>query len=268
MTVLIILLAVCALYLFLIAPAKYDGDASFFSSVFYAHRGLHDGNEQVMENSLKAFQKAIDHGYGMELDVQCTKDGQLVVFHDGNLKRMCGVDKPLHTLTYDELCDHPLPDGSIIPLFSQVLALVDGKQPLIVEVKHDGDVIKNTKTALDLLASYQGAYCMESFHPASMGYVKKHAPHVLRGQLAWGGQKESSQKWGAYIGMKYLLGNVQSRPHFVAYSVPEDQSISIFLMKHLFRPYLAGWTINTQQIMNEAKKHYGALIFESFHPKK
>ena len=136
--VLIVLLLLCALYLFLIAPASKRPDDRALRGWLYAHRGLHDGNRDVPENSLEAFRRAAEAGYGVELDVQLTRDGMLVVHHDASLKRVCGVDKAIGSLSYDELCKIPLPDGSRVPLFSEVLALVDGRVPMIVEVKHYG----------------------------------------------------------------------------------------------------------------------------------
>ena len=104
MAIVLILLILLALYLFLIAPSGQKPDDSHLRGWLYAHRGLHDGNVNVLENSMEAFRLAVEKGYGMELDVQLTKDGKLVVHHDGSLKRVCGVDKRILDLTWDELC--------------------------------------------------------------------------------------------------------------------------------------------------------------------
>ena len=98
-----ILAVLFLVYLWLIAPAAKKPDDSALKGWLYAHRGLHDGNHQVAENSLEAFRRAVEAGYGMELDVQLTADDQLVVFHDKSLKRVCGVDKDLYTQTYAQL---------------------------------------------------------------------------------------------------------------------------------------------------------------------
>lgn len=256
-----------ALYLFLIYPCKKRPDDSALLSWFYAHRGLHDGNKQVIENSMEAFRLAVEKGYGMELDVQCTKDGRLIVHHDGNLKRICGVEKKICEVTYGELCEIPLPDGSRIPLLTEVLDMVDGKTPLIVEVKREGGAAKNAAATWEILKNYQGAYCVESFDPLAMLYFRKHAPHILRGQLADGAKWDKSSSLAAHLLLKYLLVNVISRPHFVAYSVPEDRNLSMYVMKHLFRPRLACWTVRSQQVLDDAKA-YHYPIFELFTPKK
>lgn len=255
------------LYLWMIAPADQHPDTTDLTGWRYAHRGLHDGNCEVPENSLHAFQLAVENGYGMELDVQLTADGQLVVFHDKTLKRVCGIDLALHTLTYEQLKLYPLPDGTIIPLFSQVLDLVDGKAPIIVEVKYHGDVTANARAAHKALENYRGAYCVESFHPLAMYYFRKNAPETLRGQLASGGRySKGESSLAVHLAMKYLLVNVLSRPHFVAYSVPEDKNPAMWLMKNLFKPLLAAWTIRDQYTLDQCKGVYDYPIFELFTP--
>lgn len=264
---LIVLLCICALYLWMIAPARKHPDDAGLRGWLYAHRGLHDGNHQVAENSLEAFRRAVEAGYGMELDVQLTRDEQLVVFHDANLKRVCGVDVPLYTLSYEELQAHPLPDGSRIPLFSQVLELVNGRTPMIVEVKYHHQVERIAAATLKALRAYKGAYCIESFHPLAVRYFKKHAPDIIRGELAYGGTwNRGDTNALEHFGMKHLLPLCLTRPHFVAYSVPTDHTLGMWLMKHLFHPLLAAWTIRDQATLDKVKGVYDYPIFELFTP--
>lgn len=261
------LLALGALYLFLIAPSSSKPDAAHLVGWKYAHRGLHDGNKKVAENSLLGFKRALEAGYGMELDVQLTRDDQLVVFHDKDLKRVCGVNVEIATQTYDQLKEYILPGGQQIPLFSEVLKLVDGKVPLIVEIKYHDRLRETCTAALSLLRQYKGPYCVESFHPLAVRYFRKHAPQIVRGQLASGGERGSETTVLVYFAMKHLLMNCLGRPHFVAYSVPTDRSPSVFLMKKLFHPYLAAWTIRDQETLQYARKEgYTLPIFELFHP--
>lgn len=262
-----IALLACGVYLLLIAPCDHHPDVSGLEGWLYAHRGLHDGNKAVPENSLAAFRLAVENGYGMELDVQLTADHQLVVFHDKTLKRVCGADVVLHELTYEELKAYPLPDGSVIPLFSEVLALVNGQTPMIVEVKYHGNVTEIAKAAHMALEQYQGAYCVESFHPLAMRYFQKNAPDVVRGQLAYGGPwKKEDNSLPLHFAMKHLLVNCLSRPHFVAYSVPTDHTLSMWLMKRFFRPLLAAWTIREQVVLDDCREDYDFPIFELFTP--
>ena len=268
MTIAIILLILLAVYVFMILPGFRRPCDSHLRGWLYAHRGLHDGNVNVPENSMEAFRLAVERGYGMELDVQLTRDGQLIVHHDGSLKRVCGVDKLIKDTDYADL--PLLPDGSAIPLLSEVLSLVDGRTPIIVEVKHNGGAARNAAAAWQILKGYQGPYCVESFDPTAMYYFRKHAPHIVRGQLASGGKwNKADLNFASYLALKHLLVNVLSRPHFVSYSVPEDRSLSPWLMKRVFRPYLACWTVRSQEVLDYAKKEgYMYPIFELFTPRK
>jgi len=268
MAIAIILLILLALYLFLIAPSGERPDDSHLRGWLYAHRGLHDGNVKVTENSMEAFRLAVEKGYGMELDVQLTKDGKLVVHHDGSLKRVCGVDQLIREVNFADL--PLLPDGSRIPLFTEVLNMVDGRAPIIVEVKHYGGAARVAKAAHEALKGYQGVYCVESFDPTAMYYFRKNAPHIVRGQLASGGKRDKvALNAASYIALKYLLVNVLSRPHFVAYSVPADRVVSMWLMKRVFKPLLACWTVRDQKTLNYANKEgYLYPIFELFTPQK
>ena len=264
----IVILLLILLYLFLIAPSREKPDDSQLRGWLYAHRGLHDGNEKVPENSMEAFRLAVEQGYGMELDVQLTKDGRLVVHHDGSLKRVCGVDKLIREVDFADL--PLLPDGSRIPLFTEVLSMVDGRAPIIVEVKHYGGAAKVAKAAHEILKGYNGAYCVESFDPTAVHYFRKKAPHIVRGQLASGGKwDKAALNLPSYLALKYLLVNALSRPHFVAYSVPADRVVSMWLMKRVFKPLLACWTVRDQQVLDDARKEgYLYPIFELFTPDK
>ena len=268
MTVIVIVLIFLGLFLFMIAPSGAKVDDSALRGWLYAHRGLHDGNVNVPENSMEAFRLAVEKGYGMELDVQLTRDGKLVVHHDGSLLRVCGVDQKILDTDYARL--PLLPDGSRIPLLSEVLSMVNGRAPIIVEVKYYGGAAKVAKAAHEVLKDYRGAYCVESFDPSAMAYFRKNAPGIVRGQLASGGKRDKAAvNLVSYIALKYLLVNVLSRPHFVAYSVPEDHTVSMWMMKRVFRPLLACWTVREQQTLDYARKEgYLYPIFELFEPGK
>lgn len=261
-----VLIFLAALYLFLIAPGRRGKDVSALRGFLYAHRGLHDNQNSAPENSLTAFKNAVESGFGMELDVQLTKDGQLVVFHDKTLKRMCGADECISEHTYAELQKYTLlGSAERIPLFSQVLELVNGRVPMIVEIKHYGSVNRIAKETNALLSRYKGPYCVESFHPLAMRWFKKNAPQVIRGQLASGVITRESPSYQQAV-LKYLLVNALSRPDFISYDIREDKNASIFLLNRLFRPLWVAWTVRSGDEQEKAKQKYDLQIFEGYMP--
>ena len=139
MVFLIILIVLILLYVFLLIPRLPRRDMSALTKVDYAHRGL--WNAQRPENSLSAFRLAVDAGYGIELDVHRTKDGVLVVHHDDNLKRVCGVDRRIAQSTLAEVrACHLSGTDEVVPTFDEVLEAVGGRVPLIVELKVEQNV--------------------------------------------------------------------------------------------------------------------------------
>ena len=202
--------------LYAIAPNKRR-DYSDFAGLMYAHRGLH-GNG-VPENSMRAFELAVEGGYGVELDVQFTKDHKIVVFHDGNLKRMCGVDKRVRDCTYEELKSYRLAGtDQTIPLFEDVLKTLK-KTTLICEIKnHNGN--RNNRLCretYEMLSKYEGKYCMESFSPFLVAWFRNNHPEVIRGQLSCAMKDEGSLGYIARLALSQLLINCISRPDFIAY---------------------------------------------------
>ena len=260
---LLVLLFIFVLYLWLIAPARrpYPGDIR--RDVLYAHRGLHDGNHVVIENSMRAFALAVEHGYGMEMDLQTTRDGQVVVHHDLNTLRVCGKDAVIEQTDYTVL--PLLPDGTPIPLFTDFLTLVNGQVPVIIELKHHSQYLRTVKETLRILKDYHGDYCLESFHPGIVMYLRKHAPGALRGQLSAGNLSSEINPVSAFA-LKHLLFNVLSRPHFIAYGVDHDGSLSLKLNRLLFQPILVAWTVRTQADLDAARKRYDVVMFEGFIP--
>ncbi len=257
-----------ALYLFLIMPRVTPRPMCEFKGWHYAHRGLHDNKTDAPENSAKAMKLAVENGYGIELDVQLTKDEKVVVFHDATLKRVCGVDAKVNSMTYEELQQFRLLDSEErIPLFSDVLKVIDGKVPLIMEVKMVDSKTRVCELANEELKNYKGIYCMESFHPFAVQWYKKNRPDVVRGQLSANfkkeGQKESFQEWLVH----FLLINVLGRPDFVAYSHKSANNLSRNLTR-LWAATAVAWTIRSQEELNRNKKNFELFIFEGFIPKE
>ena len=249
---------------FLVAPGRASKkDKKPFMYKNFAHRGLHKKDKTVPENSLAAFERASSYGYGIELDVQLSKDGQVVVFHDDTLNRVCGVDSRGDERTYDELSKISLCGTTqTIPLFSEVLKTVRGRGPLIVELKNGKRNEELCEKTYALLEKYSGEYCIESFNPFIVRWFKKNAPEVIRGQLA-NPPKDYNGEVGPITAV--ILGNCLlnflSRPQFIAYKIT-PKPFTVKLCEALGAMKVA-WT--SHDWVNE--KFYDAVIFEFYKPK-
>lgn len=260
-----------ALYLWMIKPNRPRLERmKVFEKQYIAHRGLHDNEGGIPENSLPAFRRAVEAGYGIEFDVQMTRDGKLVVFHDATLKRMCGVDEMPTKLTYAELQKYVLLDTQEhIPLFEEVLQIVDGKVPMIIEMKSEGKCIKATAKMCKRMESYHGVYCMESFHPFCVNYVRRHYPDMIRGQLSMDFFLEEPDKpFYQKLVMTSLVANSLARPDFIAYKHDHKEQFSYKLCRKMYHVENVAWTIKSQKQLEAAKDTFRVMIFDSFIPKK
>ena len=263
--ILVIILLAAGLFLFLAAPGRRRDTARFERKAF-AHRGLFDNKGGVPENSLAAFRRARAHGYGVELDVQLSKDGQVVVFHDDTLDRVCGVPGHLYEKDYAALKKlRLLGTEERIPLFSEVLAALDG-MPVICEIKvpEGQDAGHICELAAPLIDGYKGDICVESFDPRAVRWFRKNRPQLVRGQLTMNFMKEScGEPLLRRIAMSQLLVNVLGRPDFIAYGDYTGDTLG-FAACRLFRPMLAAWTVTSQQQQDALKNKYHTVIFEQY----
>lgn len=251
------------LWLYLIAPEK-RGNYENFKGIMYAHRGLHEPG--IPENSSKAFKRAVDAGYGVELDVQYSKDKKLVVFHDATLNRMCGVDKKVADCTYEELLSYSLDStDEKIPLFKDVLEIL-GEAPLVCEVKnHNGNVNDNLCDEIySLLKDYRGIYCIESFSPYLVKWFRKNHPEVIRGQLSCNFKNDDAVTPFVGFIMSQLLINVISRPDFIAYRHKDTKVFGFAACSKIFKPLLVGWTARGNEEQKQAWKKFDSVIFELY----
>ncbi len=259
------LLVLFPLYLFLIAPRMWKrADRTPFMDCHYAHRGLFDNDFDAPENSLPAFQKAVDEGYGIELDVQLSKDNQLVIFHDATLKRMCGADGKVWEYTLKELQQMKLADSKqTIPTFQDFLKIVDGKVPFILEFKLDRPQTKVCQLANEILKDYHGVYCVESFHPLALLWYRKNRPDILRGQLSEEFFRDEKNKGKYYLTLaSFLLFNFTGRPDFIAYNHLHANNISRRICKMLGALSVT-YTIKSKDEYKKNKKKFDLFIFDS-----
>ncbi len=266
----IILAVVAVLYLLMIMPRMFHRpDRTPFMGVLYAHRGLHDNKTDAPENSMTAFKKAVEAGFGIELDVQLSRDRVPVVFHDFTLKRICGVEGKVADYTYEELQQFSLcGTGEKIPKFEDFLKMVDGRVPLIVEYKIPGTHTAVCPIADELLQTYKGVYCIESFNPLGVLWYKQNRREVMRGQLADNfikhGEKEYSKM--LYFILHHLLFNFLTKPDFIAYNHHSHKDLSRRLCKNLYGALSAAWTIKSKEELEARQKDFDLFIFDSFVP--
>ena len=258
-----------AAWLLMAKPRRRRPEAEQYARVRYAHRGLH-GNG-IPENSCTAFRLAVEAGYGIELDLQTTKDGEVVVFHDGTMKRMCGesVSGGVSDYTLAELSEMRLAEtDEKIPTFAEVLALVDGKVPLCIEIKNDGDGIDTVRRALALLAEYEGRYCIESFNPLIIRYVKKHAPHIVRGVLSQRFFKHKEYRKPLYFLLGILALNFLAKPDFIAFNGHDAASLPLRYARKC-GAYTLAWTVASEEDEAYVRSHgFDSVIFEKYVPKE
>lgn len=269
MTALFFILPVlAALILFLIAPQKprFEQKRAFLKRNF-AHRGLYAQDQSVPENSMEAFRAATAAGYGIELDVRLSKDGQVVVFHDDTLQRVCGVEGRVDAFTLEELRGFSLyGSDQHIPLFTEVLRLVDGRVPLIVELKNGPWNNKLCEKTWAILLQYTGAFCVESFDPRIVAWWKKHARQVLRGQLA-SNYHDLRRHQGPAISfaVSRLLTNVLARPNFVAYSKHRTSWLAKLCVRMGAMPVV--FTARPEDDTDRLQHENEAVIFEYYTPR-
>ena len=262
-----IVLILLLLYLLSLRGRRKHPGLQQFKGWFYAHRGLH--NDVRPENSMAAFRAAVDAGFGMELDVHLMKDGNLAVIHDSLLQRTTGAEGRIEDLTADQLTNYQLGGTEqAIPDFRQVLALVDGKVPLIVELKSVSDNYKELcEAACNTLEGYEGPYCIESFDPRCIYWLRKHRPHIIRGQLV---EEFTKSKVKVPCILKfcltYQLFNFLLLPDFVAHKFSCRKTLSNWLVTKLWGIQGVSWTLRTKEQFDTALSEKLLPIFENFIP--
>ena len=227
-----------------------------------AHKGLHDKTHP--ENSLSAFERAINAGYPIELDIQMIADGTIVVFHDESLSRLTGNDGYIRFLNKADL-DLLTLTGSKekIPTLEEVLNFVNGRVPLLIEIKNQGKVGEMEKKVIELLANYNGQFAVQAFNPFVLEYFYKHAPSIPRGQLAGYLLDTKLSFFKRYAAKRMIANKKISHPDFIAYEAKHLPCR--FVKKYKQLPLLA-WTVKSQSEYLRVVKYCDNVIFEGFEP--
>ena len=251
--------------LYMISPGKKRPEMEKFKQVKYAHRGLHDATKA--ENSMSAFAAAKEMGFGIELDVRLSKDGELVVFHDDNLTRVAGIDGKVIDFTAEELSKMSLSgtkDG--VPTLREVLDLIDGAVPLIIEIKMNGDEKGVSEKLMEVIEGYKGDYVVESFNPIALKVVRRMRPDILRGILSTEYLKDEKHKGSIlYVLLQHLMLNFMVRPDFIAYDKKGYKVKGLRFVRRSFGTALIAWTVKSAEEEREAISHgFDTVIFEGY----
>lgn len=255
----------------LLRPRRNQPGWDRLEGVRFAHRGLHSPDQGVPENSMAAFRRAIEHGFGAELDVHLMADGELAVVHDSDLSRVCGKRVFIEDLTAGELKNFPLMEtGETIPLFREVLELFEDKTPLVIELKAErGNAKALTDAVMAALEGWRGVYCVESFHPAVLLRLRERYPWVLRGQLSQNFLRDSEVD-NLPPPVRFILTNLLTtgftRPDFIAYKWQDRKNVSLRWMRALYGVHEVGWTVRERATMENLDRAGVTSIFEGFIP--
>lgn len=266
----VLLLFLCFLYFFVIACAKPKKEQTqSFQNLNCAHRGLFSKDQSVPENTIRAFELAAEAGYGVELDVQLTKDGHVVVFHDDTVDRETCYKGRVDSFSLQELQQMSLFGTSgaklNIPLFTDVMQVLDGNSPTIVELKSTENYPELCEKTLAILRTLKGPYCVESFDPRIVRWFRLNAPDIMRGQLteSYSGWHKTTPFFPA-LAYSHLWTNFLTRPHFIAYgSMKQPLALRIARPLGAFTVY---WTAEPQSDLETLQRRYDCIIFQHYKP--
>lgn len=236
-------------------------DLEFLSRSLIAHGGYYNNKKGIPENSVLAFKKAIDNNYLIELDVRLTKDQKLVVFHDDNLKRVCGVNKRVKDLTYRELLRYNLFDTTLkVPLFSDVIKLVNGRVPILIETKYHNRYGVLEKILINELSNYKGLYAIQSFYPMSLLWLKRNTKDIPIGLLS-SNFKNDLNRLKSIIG-KTLILDLFFKTDFISYDVKGLPNNYLSYKRN--KKKIVIWTIKNKKDYDLARQYTDSLICENF----
>ncbi len=267
--ILLIPVPIFLLWALLIRPRSSNADIKPLLKYDYAHRGYHC-KPHIPENSIPAFQRALENGFAAELDVHLTLDGQLAVIHDSDLMRVTGQHGTVENMTFSQLCSLRL-EGTeyTIPRLEQVLELFAGRAPLLIELKaHNKNYEDLCRAVSNVLDNYTGDFCLESFYPQVLLWLKRNRPEWVRGQLVCDLRKAGEQRSRMENFLfKNLLINAITCPDFIAYRISERSNPSLRLCRRLYRAVEFSWTVQTRAQQQAVKKDGCIIIFEQFDPR-
>jgi glycerophosphoryl diester phosphodiesterase len=214
---------------------------------------------------MRAFEMAAHKGLAAELDVQLLADGEIAVFHDSSAVRMTGVDRLMENCEAHHIREMRLMESDqTVPLLDDVLDLVHGEVPLLIEMKGFGRVGQFGKAILQKLKGYDGLFALQSFNPRVLLWLKMRYPHIPRGQIS-GSLQDVKLAWHRKMLVRNLLTNGITRPHFISYEaecIPDMKRVQALRAK---MPVI-GWTVSSLDQYKRLKRYCDNIIFEGFDP--
>lgn len=270
--ILMLIIIICVIYVFLTMPRVFDSANMDLLATDYAHRGFH--SDASPENSLAAFKEARDLCYGIELDVQLSADGEIFVFHDRTTTRLCSVQKDLFSMTAEEIKQLRILDtDEQIPTLDEVLNLIDGRVPLLIEIKFYAHSEKLCAALAEKLDTYIGSFAIQSFDPRILRYFKKHRPRFARGQLVSKPSKKQKPKSSGdkknpivSFALNHMLLNFLSRPDFISIQANHTRDLGFILATEAFKAKGFVWTIRKEKHHHFFKRQGYFTIFEDIKP--
>ena len=243
-------------------------DITWIKTRFIAHRGLHSKDRSVPENSMKAFELAVNNNFGIEMDINVLRDGTVVVFHDITLKRLTGKNGHLSTMTYEQIKDLTLLDtNEHIPTLQEVINFVGGRVPLLIELKPLGNNLLLCEQFMNIMKDYTGVYAIHSFSPNIVYWFKKHHPYVIRGQITEFFRNDPNMKRTIKFLMKTMFFNRFTKPDFINYGIHDLPNKYCDKLYHKGQCIIS-YAAKNQAEFNMVKAHYDNAVFEFFIPEK
>lgn len=236
-----------------------------------AHRGLHEAGKGIIENTASAIAAAAQAGYGIEVDLQLAADGEAMVFHDRTLDRLTEESGPLVERRSGNLKQIAFKgSGDRMLMLGELLALVDGRVPLLLEVKSQWDAVGPLEERISqMVQSYRGPVAVMSFDPRSVAAFIHYAPGLPRGIVAE--RFRDLDYWSKLTArqrfvMRHLLHFNRTKPHFIAYDIHGLASAAPLIARYMFGIPLLTWTVRTPAERRRARWFADAMIFEGFRP--
>lgn len=235
----------------------------------FAHRGLHGQTKGVVENSRSAFALAIEHGFGIELDVQLSRDGHAMVFHDRGLSRLTNETGAVRRRTAAELGQIKLKNSEdVIEPLANILDLVDGRVPVLVEIKTRPRESAGALEAAvaDVLDRYTGPVAVMSFAPSSVAWFAAYAPHIPRGIVAMDFVNHNEGlSWAERQSLTHLTHWDATAPDFIAYNCNDLPQNSVAAIRRQGVPVFS-WTVRSAETRARIHPFVDQIIFEGFMP--